>query len=728
MSSTPVLVTRGITRRFGARTAVDRVSFEVARGTIFGLLGPNGSGKSTLIRMLCGVLAPSDGEGSVLGLDVRTESEAIKRRIGYMSQRFSLYGDLTVSENLAFYGRVYGIGGEALAKRAAELCELVSITGREEQLAATLSGGYKQRLALACALLHDPEVVFLDEPTAGIDPVARRELWDLLAELAGRGVTLFVTTHFMVEAQRCNTVAYIYEGRLLVQGKPEELEEHPAVTPPGTRRLELRMARPAASLAVVRRAPGVRDATLAGDAIRVLCGESFDEEELRRALAPEALEIRSDRADLEDVFVALTRRGSTQLPSSSSSSSVSVSSAPSAVVPSEDEPQRTQRTQREEGADREPGSSRGRAGAGFLAVFLKELVHVRRERSTLFFLFVIPVLQTILFGYAIRTEVEHVPTVLFDLDGRTPAQELVEALANTRVLDVTARVHDQESFERALRSGAARVGVRIPAEYSDELLAGHSASVQVLIDGSDSNLATQALQATKLLAMTRSLELRPGGTSELAIDARTRLLFNPDLDSAHFFVPGLVAIILQLVTLFLTAFTLARERESGTLEQLFVTPVGRGGLMFGKLLPYALLGAMEAVIVYSVMVFLFGVPIRGDLGLLFGLTGLFVCCGLALGLFVSTLARTQLQAMQFAFVIMLPSVLLSGFLFPRAQMPVPIRAISYCLPVTYFVEILRGIVLRGADGVDLSPSVLGLVGCAVGLMVVSLVRFKKQLD
>jgi ABC transporter DrrB family efflux protein len=228
--------------------------------------------------------------------------------------------------------------------------------------------------------------------------------------------------------------------------------------------------------------------------------------------------------------------------------------------------------------------------------------------------------------------------------------------------------------------------------------------------------------------MTRSLELRPGGTSELAIDARTRLLFNPDLDSAHFFVPGLVAIILQLVTLFLTAFTLARERESGTLEQLFVTPVGRGGLMFGKLLPYALLGAMEAVIVYSVMVFLFGVPIRGDLGLLFGLTGLFVCCGLALGLFVSTLARTQLQAMQFAFVIMLPSVLLSGFLFPRAQMPVPIRAISYCLPVTYFVEILRGIVLRGADGVDLSPSVLGLVGCAVGLMVVSLVRFKKQLD
>jgi len=370
--------------------------------------------------------------------------------------------------------------------------------------------------------------------------------------------------------------------------------------------------------------------------------------------------------------------------------------------------------------------------AGFAAVLFKEFVHVRRERSTLFFLFVIPVLQTVLFGYAIRTETEHVPTVVFDLDGRTPALELAEALQNTKILAVTEHVHDQASFEQALRSARAKVGVRIPPDYSDDLLAGRSAAVQVLIDGSDSNLATQALQATKLLTLTRALELSPGGgklaSGELAVDARTRLLFNPDLDSAHFFVPGLVGIILQLVTLFLTAFTLARERESGTLEQLFVTPVGRGGLVFGKLAPYALLGILECVLVFSVMVFVFGVPIRGDLGLLLALAGLFVLCGLALGLFVSTLARTQLQAMQFAFVIMLPSVLLSGFLFPRAQMPVPIRALSYALPVTYFVEILRGVVLRGANAADLSDPITGLAACAAALIVISLLRFKKQLD
>jgi len=699
------IVLCGLTRRFGERSAVDRVSFEVERGSIFGLLGPNGSGKSTLIRMLCGVLAPSQGSGTVLGLDLGTESEAIKRRIGYMSQRFSLYGDLSVRENLAFYGRVYGLARERRLERSRAVCALTGLGERQEQLAATLSGGYKQRLALACALLHQPEAIFLDEPTAGIDPVARRELWDLLGELSARGVTLFVSTHFMDEAERCAQLAYLLEGRLLVTGRPEELKALPAVTPPGTRRIEISVPRAALALVALRTLPGVRDATLSGERIHALVSAELEPAALQRSLGP-AASLQASQADLEDVFVTLTRGGA---------------AAPEARPPLAPGP-----------SVRSARGERPRALAGLLAILLKELTHVRRERSTLFFMFLIPILQTIVFGYAIDTEVENVPTVVQDLDGRTSAQELLEAFENTHTLRVVEHARDEAAFLQALRSGRARVGIRIPPEYSELVLSGRSAPVQVLIDGSDSNRATQALSAARQLGAVRSFEVlgvTPSARGfELPLDVRARLLFNPDLESAHFFVPGLVGIILQLVTLFLTAFAIARERESGTLEQLFVTPVGRLGLILGKLLPYAAVGAIETVLVLSVMVFLFGVPVRGDLTLLFALAGLFVLCGLSLGLFVSTLARTQLAAMQFAFIVMLPSVLLSGFMFPRAQMPLPIRVLSLGLPVTYFVEILRGVVLRGAGAADLVPEIAGLAGCALVLISVSVLRFRKQLE
>ncbi len=209
---------------------------------------------------------------------------------------------------------------------------------------------------------------------------------------------------------------------------------------------------------------------------------------------------------------------------------------------------------------------------------------------------------------------------------------------------------------------------------------------------------------------------------------RPRLLYNPNLESERFFVPGLVGIILQLVTLFLTSFAIVRERELGTLEQLFVTPVGRAGLLLGKLLPYAVLASVEILAVLVVMVYIFGVPIRGRLDVLLSLSLLFLLCGLGLGLLVSTLAKTQLAAIQFAFIIMLPSVLLSGFMFPRSQMPTPIYLITFAIPVTYFLEILRGIILRGAGFGDLIPHIAGLVICCATILLLSVTRFQKQLS
>jgi ABC transporter DrrB family efflux protein len=379
--------------------------------------------------------------------------------------------------------------------------------------------------------------------------------------------------------------------------------------------------------------------------------------------------------------------------------------------------------------------------SGLAAMLLKEFSHIRREPATIFFMLVVPVLQTIIFGYAIETEIENIGTVVYNMDGRKASRELVDAFRNTRTFAIAENAFDDESFRRALSSGRAKVGVRIPPDYSEKLVRGEQVQVQVLIDGSDSQVATTALHATNLLGTAKSTQLAralaealprvpardPVGKAALPIEMRPRLLFNPDLESSHFFVPGLVGIIMQLVTLFLTSFAIVRERELGTLEQLFVTPVGRMGLLLGKLVPYAAIGFVEMLLVLTVMVYVFGVPINGNLWLLLALSTLFLVCALGLGLLVSTLAKTQLQAMQFAFLLMLPSVLLSGFVFPRAAMPVPIYLLSFGIPVTYFLEILRGVVLRDADFVDLVSQVVGLSACCLVILAISLARFRKQL-
>ncbi|HEX5972015.1 MAG TPA: ABC transporter ATP-binding protein [Gemmatimonadaceae bacterium] len=223
MTVTAAIHTRALRKVFGALVAVDALDLDVARGEVFGLLGPNGSGKTTTIRMLCGLLAPTSGEAVVVGLDVRREAEALRSRIGYMSQRFGLYDDLTVYENLRFYATVYGLHGEERRARLESLLQDRGLAPRRDQLAGTLSGGWKQRLALACATAHEPPLLFLDEPTAGVDPASRRRFWELIHDLAHAGTTVLVTTHYMDEAERCDRLAFLSRGRLIAQGTPTEI-------------------------------------------------------------------------------------------------------------------------------------------------------------------------------------------------------------------------------------------------------------------------------------------------------------------------------------------------------------------------------------------------------------------------------------------------------------------------------------------------------------------------
>ena len=302
---TAAITADSLTIRFGSFTAVNNVSFAVDKGEIFGFLGPNGSGKTTIIKALCGLLRPTSGSGTILGMDIRKDAVAIKRSVGYMSQKFGLYEDLTVDENIAFYAGVYGIRGQTAVQRKREVLELTGIEPYLQRRAGQLSGGWKQRLALACAIIHSPQVVFLDEPTAGIDPVARRALWDLLFRLSGQGVTFFVTTHYMDEAERCGRVGYIYLSNLVALGTVAELQHLPAANPENTVRIQIRTANPSALLDSVRRIPFVREATIFGHSIHALA-ESNQLDTLRARFPQAAIEPIDP--SLEDIFVTLTYR------------------------------------------------------------------------------------------------------------------------------------------------------------------------------------------------------------------------------------------------------------------------------------------------------------------------------------------------------------------------------------------------------------------------------------
>jgi ABC-2 type transport system ATP-binding protein len=300
-------VVQGLTRRFGDLTAVDHLDLEVARGRICGFLGPNGSGKTTTIRMLCGLLTPSAGEATVLGLPVPARAEELRRHIGYMTQSFSLYGDLTVDENLDFLAEVHGLDGRRARRRREALIEEFELGPQARQLAATLSGGQRQRLALSAALLHEPQLLFLDEPTSAVDPQSRREFWDALFRLAEGGTTVLVSTHFMDEAERCHDLVILHRGRLVAEGEPEELMDGLAAPV-----IEVHTDRVLAARRALESRPEVASVTQIGGRLRVLAaatsGAEPPEERLRAALAEAGVEaeLRTVRPNLEDVFVAST--------------------------------------------------------------------------------------------------------------------------------------------------------------------------------------------------------------------------------------------------------------------------------------------------------------------------------------------------------------------------------------------------------------------------------------
>ena len=665
-SNGPAVRADGLRKAFGSLVAVDGLDLTIDRGEVFGLLGPNGSGKTTTIRMLCGLMDPTAGRAQVAGVDVVDDPEGVRRRIGYMSQKFGLYDDLTVEENLRFYASVYGLRGSERTARIAEQLRDLGLEERKRQLAGTLSGGWKQRLALACATSHEPEVLFLDEPTAGVDPASRRLFWDWIYQLAKGGTTILVTTHYMDEAARCTRLAFLSRGHLIAVGTQDEITRQFGQESIEDVFIELQR----------------RDEGTAGEGGREM-GDG--------------------------------KRSGASSPSSQRQPAASTSSQPPAAVPPSPVAHRPS-----------PGKPASRSLAPML---WKEFVQMRRDRFTLGMMIGLPAIQLLLFGFAIRTEVRHLPTVVLDQSRTTESRAFVDAVRNTGNFDIVGTIGSRDDLRKKIERGDARAGVVIPPDFETDIKRRRTAEAQVIVDAADPLASSAAISGAALAGQARSAALGPPGVRRpLPIDVRVRPWYNPGLESAIYIVPGIIGLLLTLTLLMITAMALVRERERGTLEQLIVTPISKTGLMLGKVLPFALVGYVQVTVILVLGRLVFDVPIRGNLGLLYLITAPFIIASLALGLFVSTVVRTQVQAMQLSFVFILPTVLLSGFMFPREAMPAFAQWLGAAFPITYYLRVLRGILLKGA-GIDaMWQDTLALVAFAIVLIAFSVRRFQKNIE
>jgi ABC-2 type transport system permease protein len=753
----PVISVRGLARVFGSRVAVDRLDLEVMRGEVFGFLGPNGAGKSTLMRILVGAMLPSAGSVKVLGLELPRQAESLRERIGYMPQAFSLYGDLSVEDNLAFAAEIFSLGGRDRVERQQRIEAALAAYGLEDrraERAAALSGGWKQRLALAVATIHEPQLLVLDEPTAGIDPEQRRLLWDRLAELAAAGVTVLVSTHSMDEARRCHRLCMMRRGRVVALGSPPELCAELV-----GRVFEVRGAPAADVVRALRGQPAVAALTQLGEVVHVLAstrelGQEWAKPLLGVHLAAAGLEQAAAAPvppTLEDVFVAASmgeKIGELEpvSPSHFGSPSLSTSTnpidAPAAgtgglEVTAEQKhghAERAARIQRLRGlALDDVRRLVRRALRRILAIARNEIHQLRHDRLALGFVAGVPLIQLVLFGYAINQDVRGIATAVLDRSESSFSRRLVGELGATQTFRVRAAVATEDEGWRRLARGDVQAVLVVPPDFATHLLRRHGAQISIFVDASDPLVARAARLAADGLARQLTARAAASGVSPDLVAAEpfvfsVRPYYNPELRTPVFVVPGLVGVILTTTMILLTAVALVRERERGTFEFLIGTPVRRSELMLGKILPYVALGLLQAAFILAAGRLLFRVPVEGSLLSLAVGSLLFIAANLSLGLLISAGVRTQLQATQIAFFFFLPSVLLSGFMFPFNSMPALARWLGELLPLTHYIRLCRAVLLRGSPAWDLPGDLLALaVFSILGLLLASRV-FRKELE
>lgn len=642
----PVIVARDLTCRFGKFTAVDRVSFTIEKGEIFGFLGSNGCGKTTTMKMLTGLLAPTEGEAQVCGGAVAANDLSVRRRVGFMTQSFSLYGELTVRQNLLLHARLFHLSEAAATDRSEELIEEIGLADYADADAGSLPLGVRQRLSLAVAIVHDPELLILDEPTSGVDPRARDEFWRLLVDLSrSRDVTVFVSTHFMSEAMRCDRISLMHAGRVLVCDTP---------------------ARVIAS----------RNAT-----------------------------------DLEEAFVAYIEEAEQSSP------------VPAAKVVQPQVPQ-------EAIAD---ARARQRF-TGFHRLFAYaqcETLSLMRDPIRLAFAFLGSFIMMLLFGFGMSADVTNLSYAAFDHDNTPESRAYLSSFSSSRYFTERPPIRSLQEMESRLKSGDVTLVLEIPPNFGRMMRRGSPWQVSAWIDGANTlragTIEGYVRQAHEHFSEQESRESGSQTTSRPATQFQVRYRYNPTDESIYAFGPSVPAMLLLMFLAILMAVSVAREKEIGTITNFYVTPTTRLEFLIGKQLPYLGVGMINFVIMTATVLFIFGVPLKGN-GMALALASLlYAAAATGYGLFISTLTRSQVAAVFAGAVLsLLPTMQFSGMTQPVSSLEGAARFMGSLWPTTYYRDMSVGAFTKGLGFGDMVADLMALAVFPPAFLILAVLFLRKQ--
>jgi ribosome-dependent ATPase len=654
----PAIEAQGLTQRFGTFTAVDHVNFRIERGEIFGFLGSNGCGKTTTMKMLTGLLPPTEGTALLFGKPVKGGDVESRRRVGFMTQAFSLYTELTVRQNLVLHARLFDLPPDKSAKRVAELLTDFGLAQVADTLTESLPLGIRQRLSLAVAVLHEPDMLILDEPTSGVDPVARDGFWDLLIRLSReKGVTIFLSTHFMNEAARCDRMSMMHAGKVLAQGPP-------------------------AQLVAERKAKDLEEAFIG------------------------YLEDAAKDPNARDILAGAK-------PEAQAAAFAEAPTAASAA----------------EASHAHPASSRFSLGRVW-AFARREAVELQHDRVRLAFAVLGPILLMIVFGYGISLDVNHLPFAVLDSDDSVNSRLYADSYRGTRYFDERRRIYSYAELNRRLRNGELRLAVEIPAGFERDMQRGRQPEVNALVDGAQpfrGETTRGYVESTHKLYEQRLRAARGIPPAATPMKIETRMLFNQAFESVYAMVPGDIMLLLILIPSMLTALSVVREKELGSIANFYAAPATRSEFLFGKQLPYLAVALIQFATLVALAIFMFQVPLKGSFATLLLGGILYVTATTGFGLLLSVFSGSQTAAIFAAAIIaILPAVQFSGMFVPVSSLSGGAWLAGKIFPSTYFQAISVGTFTKALGFASLWRNIVALAVIAIVYITLSVALLRKQ--